>query len=107
MNGAERRKSQVRGTDFRALDLGRKTKRVQESIFLALDPGRKTKRVQEPIFLALDTCGRKRSLHNAKNKPWSGLRGRKDRARPGKEEKSGPRAHFSRAGSEDERKKFA
>lgn len=75
--------------------------------FLALDSGRKTKRVQEPIFLALDPCGRKRSLHNAKNKSWSGLGERKCRARPGKEEKSGPRAHFSRAGSEHERKKFA
>lgn len=59
--------------------------------FLTLDSGRKTKRVQEPIFLALDPCGRKRSLHNAKNKSWSGLGERKCRARPGKKDKPGPR----------------
>ena len=59
--------------------------------FRALDLGRKKSRVWEPIFRALDTCGRKRSLHNAKNKSWSGLGERKCRARPGKKDKPGPR----------------
>lgn len=78
-------------TDFRALDAGRKKSWGWEPDFRALDLGRKKSRVWEPIFRALDTCGRKRSLHNAKNKSWSGLRGRKDRARPGKKDKPGPR----------------
>ena len=46
---------------------------------------------KSPYFLALDPCGRKRSLHNAKNKSWSGLGERKCRARPGKKDKPGPR----------------
>ena len=94
-------------TDFRALDAGRKKSWGWEPDFRALDLGRKKSRVWEPIFHALDPSMRKRSLHNAKNKSWSGLGERKCRARPGKEEKSDPRAHFSRAGSEHERKKFA
>ena len=104
---AGRKKSWGGEPDFRALDLGRKKSRVWEPIFHALDPKNGKSRVREPIFHALDPSMRKRSLHNAKNKSWSGLGERKCRARPGKEEKSGPRAHFSRAGSEHERKKFA
>ena len=78
-------------TDFRALDLGRKKSWGWEAIFHALDPGRKKSRVREPIFRALDPSMRKRSLHNAKNKSWSGLGERKCRARPGKKDKPGPR----------------
>ena len=78
-------------TDFRALDAGRKKSWGWEPDFRALDLGRKKSRVWEPIFRALDTCGRKRSLHNAKNKSWSGLGERKCRARPGKKDKPGPR----------------
>ena len=66
-------------TDFRALDAGRKKSWGWEPDFRALDLGRKKSRVREPIF----PC-----------------------ARPEKWEKSGPRAHFSRAGPESERKKF-
>lgn len=88
---AGRKKSWGWEPDFRALDLGRKKSRVWEPIFHALDPKNGKSRVQEPIFLALDPCGRKRSLHNAKNKSWSGLGERKCRARPGKKDKPGPR----------------
>ena len=92
--------------DFRALDLGRKKSRVWEPIFHALDPKNGKSRVREPIFHALDPSMRKRSLHNAKNKSWSVWE--KENAAPDLEgRKSGPRAHFSRAGSEHERKKFA
>ena len=78
-------------TDFHALDLGRKKSRVWEPIFHALDPKNGKSRVREPIFHALDPSMRKRSLHNAKNKSWSGLGERKCRARPGKKDKPGPR----------------
>ena len=78
-------------TDFRALDAGRKKSWGWEPDFRALDLGRKKSRVCEPNFRELDTCGRKRSLHNAKNKSWSGLGERKCRARPGKKDKPGPR----------------
>ena len=104
---AGRKKSWGWEPDFRALDLGRKKSRVWEPIFHALDPKNGKSRVREPIFHALDPSMRKRSLHKDKNKSWSGLGERKCRARPGKEEKSGPRAHFPCAGSEHERKKFA
>ena len=93
-------------TDFRALDAGRKKSWGWEPDFRALDWGRKKSRGWEPIFRALDTCGRKRSLHNAKNKSWSGLGERKCRARPGKKDKPGPRDCFSRARPLRERKKF-
>ena len=86
-----RKKSWGWEPDFRALDLGRKKSRVREPIFHALNPGRKTSRVREPIFRALDPSMRKRSLHNAKNKSWSGLGERKCRARPVKKDKPGPR----------------
>ena len=68
-----------------------------------LDPKKKTSRVWEPIFLALDPRARERSLHNAKNKPPSGLRERKRHVRPEKEDKPGLGAHFScaRPGKED------
>ena len=86
-----RKKSWGWEPDFRALDLGRKKSRVREPIFHALNPGRKKSRVREPIFRALDPSMRKRSLHNAKNKSWSGLGERKCRARPVKKDKPGPR----------------
>ena len=43
LDGAERRKSQVRGIDFRELDPGRKTKRVQEPIFSCVRLGQEDK----------------------------------------------------------------
>ena len=93
-------------TDFRALDAGRKKSWGCETDFHALDLGRKKSRVWEPIFLALDPRARERSLHNAKNKPPSGLRERKRHVRPGQEDKPGPREHFPCARPERERKKF-
>lgn len=78
-------------TDFRALDAGRKKSWVWEPDFRALDPKNGKSRVREPIFHALDPSMRKRSLHNAKNKSWSGLGERKCCARPGKKDKPGPR----------------
>ena len=71
-------------TDFRALDAGRKKSWGWEPDFRALDLGRKKSRVWEPIFRALDPSMRKRSLHNAKNKPWSGLEEGKRHVRPEK-----------------------
>ena len=101
-------------TDFRALDAGRKKSWGWEPDFRALDLGRKKSRVWEPIFHALDPKNEKSRVRERekevyitpKNKPWSGLRGRKDHAGPGKEERPGPRVHFPCARPESERKKF-
>lgn len=74
---AGRKKSWVWEPDFRALDLGRKTSRVREPIFHALDPKNGKSRVREPIFHALDPSMRERSLHNNEKQAMVGSKRRK------------------------------
>ena len=65
------------GTDFRALDAGRKKSWGWEPDFRALDLGRKKSRVREPIFRALDPSMRERSLHNNEKQAMVGSGRRK------------------------------